>query len=166
MAGTSLRILLSSLAVASAAVSAAPSTAGDQSPFIGQWDLDLSRMPDNYGPPPKQVVYSFEDLGSGEWRTTINITAPDGSVRHVAVQYRRDGKVVKGTGDQIDGDSAAFNSPAANVLVLSLAKDKKLGSVRVYAISVDGREMTESAANVDGSGTPFVRNFHFKRIRH
>lgn len=144
--------------------SAAVPTAGEQSPFIGQWDLDLSRMPDTYGPPPKRVVYNFEDLGTGEWRTTINITAPDDSVRHVAVQYRRDGKMVKGTGDQVDGDSAAFNSPAANVLVMSLAKDKKLDSVRVYAISPDGKEMTESAANVDGSGSPFVRNFHFKRI--
>lgn len=164
MAGTSLRILIASLAMAWVAASAAAPTAGEQSPFIGQWALDLSRMPDTYGPPPKRVVYGFEDLGSGEWRTTINITAPDDSVRRVAVQYRRDGKMVKGTGDQVDGDSAAFNSPAANVLVMSLAKDKKLGSVRVYAISPDGKEMTESAANVDSSGTPFVRNFHFRRI--
>ena len=72
--------------------------------------------------------------------------------------------MVKGTGDQVDGDTAAFNAPAPNVLVMSLAKDKKLGSVRVYAISVDGNEMTESAASVDSSGSPFVRNFHFKRI--
>jgi hypothetical protein len=164
MARISFEIVIASVALAWMAPTAAAPPVNDQSPFIGQWELDLSRMPDTYGPPPKRVVYGFVDLGSGEWRTTVDITAPDDSVRHVAVQYRPDGKMVKGTGDQVDGDSAAFNAPAPNVLVMSLAKDRKLGSVRVYAISADGNEMTESAANVDGSGSPFVRNFHFKRI--
>jgi hypothetical protein len=40
-----------------------------------------------------------------------------------------------------------------------------LGSVRVYAVSADGKEMTEAAANVDDKGAPFVRTFHFRRIR-
>jgi hypothetical protein len=52
-----------------------------------------------------------------------------------------------------------------NVLVMSLAKNKTLGSVRVYVVSADGREMTESAANVNAAGEPFVRNFHFTRVR-
>lgn len=134
-------------------------------PFLGEWELDLGRMPENYGPPPKRVIYIFEEAGAGQWRTRIDITAPDGSVRHMAVQYRRDGTMAPGEGDTAEADSAAINSPAPNVLVMSLAKNKRLGSVRVYAISVDGREMTESAANVDGSGAPFVRNFHFRRLR-
>ena len=132
--------------------------------FLGLWELDLSRLPDNYGPPPKRVTYSFEDVGNGTWLTRIDITAPDGAVRHVALRYRRDGKATAGEGDSIDGDSAALKSPAPDVLVMSIAKDRRLGSVRVYAISDDGREMTESAAAVDGSGTPFVRNFHYRRI--
>jgi hypothetical protein len=37
--------------------------------------------------------------------------------------------------------------------------------VRTYAISADGKEMTESAADVNEAGEPFVRNFHFKRVR-
>ena len=28
------------------------------SPFLGQWELDLTRMPDTYGPPPKRVATS------------------------------------------------------------------------------------------------------------
>lgn len=144
-------------------VGAAP--AAEQSPFLGTWELDLGRMPATYGPPPKRVTYSFEDIGSGEWLTKVDITAPDGSVRHIAVRYRRDGRAVQGEGDTADADSAAMNSPAPNVLVMSLAKDEALESVRVYAVSEDGGEMTESAADVDGSGVPFVRNFHFRRIR-
>ncbi|AQR75873.1 hypothetical protein BXU08_12425 [Sphingomonas sp. LM7] len=135
------------------------------SPFLGIWELDLTRMPETYGAPPKRVIYTFEDAGAGHWRTKVDITAPDDSVRHMAIRYRRDGKMAPGEGDTSEADSAAVNSPAPDVLVMSLSKNKALGSVRVYTVSADGREMTEAAANVDGTGAPFVRNFHFRRIR-
>lgn len=142
---------------------ATPAT--EASPFFGEWELDLNRMPTTYGPPPSRVLYAFEDAGAGQWRTTIDIMSPDGKVRHMAVQYRRDGAMAPGSGDSAESDSAAFMSPAPNILVMSLAKDKRLGSVRTYTISADGREMTESAADVDKDGIPFVRNFHYKRLR-
>ncbi|MGN7999070.1 hypothetical protein [Sphingomonas sp. 22176] len=81
----------------------------------------------------------------------------------MAVRYRRDGAAAPGEGDLSEADSAAFRSPAPNVLVMGLAKKQMLGSVRVYVVSADGREMIESAAAVDPSGAPFVREFHFKR---
>ena len=145
----------------SAGETAAPAA---QSPFLGLWELDLTRMPDTYGPPPKRVTFTFEDVGSGMWRTSVDITARDDSVRHSAIQYRRDGRAVQGEGDGSEADSAALVSPAPNVLVMCLAKNGR-ASVRTYVISLDGREMTESAANVDNTGAPFVRSFHFRRIR-
>lgn len=135
------------------------------SPFLGQWELDLARMPADYGMPPKRVVFTFADIGSDKWLTTVDITAPDDKVRHAAVRYRRDGRAVPTEGDRIEADSAAFSNSAPNVLVLSMGQDKRLAGVRTYVISPDGTEMTESAANVDRSGAPFVRTFHFKRIR-
>lgn len=143
----------------------AASPAAEQSPFFGEWELDLTRMPDTYGPPPKRVTFRFADAGAGQWLTEVDITAQDNSVRHMAVRYRRDGRAVQGEGDTAEGDSAAMNSPAPNILVISMAKNKHSSGVRVYAISPDGKEMTESAANVDSEGAPFVRSFHFKRIR-
>lgn len=148
-----------------AAVAGPEGSPASRSPFLGTWELDLSRMPANYGPPPRRVLYTFEDVGAGQWRTTVDITAPDGSVRHMAVRYARDGSAAAGEGDLSEADSAAINQPASNVLVMSLAKNKMLGSVRVYAISSDGKEMTESAAAADAGGAPFVRNFHFRRLR-
>ena len=139
--------------------------AGQQSPFFGKWELDLTRMPDTYGPPPRRVTFTFQDVGSDQWRTTVEITGRDDSVRHIAVQYRRDGRMVVGEGDNSEGDSAAFSSPAPNILVMSQAKEKALSGVRVYSISADGDEMTESAANVDATGAPFVRTFHFRKLR-
>ncbi|RHW19419.1 hypothetical protein D1610_01415 [Sphingomonas gilva] len=122
-------------------------------------------MPDTYGPPPKRVTYTFKDVGSGQWLTEVDITARDDSVRHVAIQYRRDGRAVQGQGDVADGESAAVHAPAPNVLVMSLARNKGLESVRAYVISADGKEMTEAAADVNEAGMPFVRNFYFKRLR-
>jgi hypothetical protein len=164
MTAKSLRIMFASACLACSAPSSAAPPAGDRSPFLGEWQLDLTRMPDTYGPPPKRVVFSFKDVGLGQWRTTIDITAPDDSVRHIEVQYRRDGKMAKSEGDDSEADSAAFNSPAPNVLVASLAKNKALSSVRTWVVSSDGNEMTEAAADVDQDGVPFVRNFHFTRI--
>lgn len=138
---------------------------GERSPFLGEWELDLTRMPETYGPPPKRVTFQFEDAGSGQWRTRVEITAPDDSVRRVAVRYRRDGRAVRSEGDTLDGDTVAFTSPAPNVLMMSMAKNKGLVGVRVYAISADGTEMTESAAGINRQGAPFARDFHFRRIR-
>src|SRR3546814_19301825 len=56
----------------------APPAAG-QSPFLGKWELDLARMPDTYGPAPKRVTFAFEDVGSGRWRTVIEIHPPNRS---------------------------------------------------------------------------------------
>lgn len=164
-----LGLLVVSSGASAAAEPARPDTAAaaptpERSPFLGRWELDLTRMPSTYGPSPKRVVYAFSDIGSGMWLTTIDITAQDGSVRHMEVRYARDGQAGKSSGDLSEGDSAAVGSPGGNVLVMSIAADKRLGSVRTYAISADGLEMTEAAANVNGDGVPFVRNFHFRRI--
>ena len=69
----SFAIILASACLATAGLAPA-STASQQSPFSGKWELDLTRMPDTYGPPPKRVMFSFQDLGSDQWRTTVDIT--------------------------------------------------------------------------------------------
>ena len=87
-------LLVASLALCSPALSngdtpgRTPSTE-TSSAFLGRWELDLTRLPDTYGPPPKRVTYSFEDVGNGQWLTRIDISAPDASVRHVVLRYRR-----------------------------------------------------------------------------
>lgn len=144
-------------------VSAAPAPKR-ASPFLGKWALDVKSMPVTYGAPPISVTYEFVDLGNGRWETRIHIVDDGHGVRDMAVSYRRDGQANSGSGYAGEGDSAAVNSPAPNVLVMSLAKDKQLESVRTYAISANGRQMTESAADVDDQGVPFVRNFHYTRI--
>jgi len=143
---------------------AASPKAAAPSPFLGLWELDLAKMPVTYGQPPKRVTYRFVDAGKGRWKTLIEIVAQDDSVRHMEAQFARDGLMVDAVGNKDEGDHAAAGSPAPDVLVLSLAKDKQRESVRVYAVSKDGRTMTEAAADVDDDGVPFVRNFTFHKI--
>lgn len=147
-----------------ATASAGPvETAEAKSPLLGTWVLDLTRMPDAYGVLPKRVTYGFADVGQGVWQGTIDIVAPDGNVRHMVSRYTRDGRAVKIEGDQLEADSVAVTMPAPNILVMGLAKDKRPGSTRVYLVSPDGKEMTETAVNVGDDGMPHVRTFHFKR---
>ncbi len=68
-------------------------------------------------------------------------------------------------GETSEADSVAVMTPTPNVLVLNIAKAKRLGSVRVYIVSANGNEMTESAAGLADKGEPFVRNFHYRRLR-
>lgn len=149
---------------AAAQAGRAPSLDAFRSPFLGRWELDIHRMPDSYGAAPKRVTYAFADIGGGKWRTTIDVIAPDDRVRHMVVDYRPDGTAVRGGGDTSEADSAAFASPAPRVLIMNLVKDKRPGSVRVYTMSDDGGEMTESAASVAPAGEPMVRRFHYKRL--
>ena len=70
MRSYSFGILLASACLATLLLSPA-SAATRQSPFLGKWELDLTRMPDTYGPPPKRVTFTFQDVGSEQWRTVF-----------------------------------------------------------------------------------------------
>jgi hypothetical protein len=160
---STLRAAIASFCLLGLAASAGAVAPIAKAPFLGKWALDVKSMPATYGTPPESVTYEFVDLGNGRWETRIHIV-DDGGVRDIAVSYARDGQANASSGYAGEGDTAAVNSPAPNVLVMSLARDKQLESVRTYAVSADGREMTESAADVDDNGVPFVRNFRFTRI--
>ncbi len=144
---------------------ATPSATAARSAFLGKWELDLTRMPDTYGPSPNRVLFEFQEIGEGKWRTTIDITDRDGSVRRMAMAYRPDGTPTPAEIPNGEADSVAVLLPVPEVLVVNLGRAKTLGSVRVYTMLAGGNEMIESAAGINGEGQPFVRTFHFKRVR-
>jgi len=159
-------------AIAFACLCLATTASGDpariaeaQSPLLGTWVLNLTRMPDANGVLPRRVTYGFADVGQGVWEGTVDIVAPDGSVRHMVSRYPRDGRAVKIEGDQLEADSVAVTTPAPNILVMGLAKDNRPGSTRVYSVSANGMELTESAVSVGDDGMPLVRTFHFTRMQ-
>lgn len=155
---------LTMIALALGAAPLAPAAAQPaSSPLLGQWKLDTGSMAIPADARPASVTAEFADAGTGEWNTTYVITARDGSARRMTSRERLDGTAVPISGDQADADSVALFSPAPNVLVMGLTKNGSFGSVRVYTVSADGREMTESATVVGPDGKPVVRRFRWVR---
>lgn len=133
------------------------------SPFLGQWKLDIGSIPRAGDAGPASVTAEFADGGAGFWNTTYVITAKDGGVRRMTSREQLDGKAVSIAGDQSEADSVAMTSPQPTVLVMGLSKGGNLGSVRVYTLSADGREMTETATRTGEDGKPMV--LHFRWVR-
>jgi len=158
------RVTLIALAAVSAPmVTAAAAAQPGSSPILGQWKLDTGSMDIPADARPASVTAEFADGGAGAWNTNYVITAKNGSTRRMTSRERLDGAPVPVTGDQSDADSVAMTSPAPGVLVMGLTKDGKFGSVRVYTVSADGREMTESATFVDPDGKPVMRRVRWVR---
>jgi len=153
-------IAMIALAMASAPTGSAAAQPAS-SPFLGQWKLDTGAIPNSAG--PASVTAEFADGGAGAWNTSYVITAKDGTARRMTSRERLDGKAVPIAGDQSEADSVAMTSPAPGVLVMGLSKGGRLGSVRVYTVSADGSEMTESATVVGDDGQPAVRRFRWVR---
>ncbi|HEX7693446.1 MAG TPA: hypothetical protein VF409_03090 [Sphingomonas sp.] len=156
---------LAIIAILTASVSGAPAAAPQPapSPFIGLWKLDTGSMTIPVEARPASVTAEFADAGAGMWNTTYVITAKDGSARRMTSQEHLDGQAAPIAGDQTDADSVAMTSPQPNVLVMGLSKSGNLGSVRVYTVSPDGKEMTESATAIGADGKPVVRRFRWIR---
>ena len=155
-----LAMMALAMAALPALSAAAPQPAA--SPFLGQWKLDTgSAAAGDAG--PASVTAEFTDTGAGVWNTTYVITARDGSARRMTSRERLDGTPVAITGDQSIADSAAMTAPQPGVLVLALFKGGTLQSTRVYTLSPDGSEMTESAAVVGDDGKPAVLRFRWVR---
>jgi hypothetical protein len=151
------------LVLASAPAMSAPTQQPAASPFLGQWKLDTGSVAASDDAGPASVTAEFADGGDGNWTTTYVITAKDGRAQRMNSRERLDGKAVPIAGDQTAYDSVAMNSPTPEVLVMGLAKGDNLGSVRVYTVSADGSEMTESATFIGEDGKPTVRRFHWVR---
>ena len=153
---------IAALILATTPAMSAPAQQPDSSPFFGQWKLDTgSVQPNDAG--PASVTAEFADGGAGYWNSTYVITAKDGSAKRMTSRERLDGKAVPIDGDQSIYDSVAASSPMPGVLVMGLTKGGNLGSVRVYTVSANGREMTESATVVGDDGKPTVLRFRWTR---
>lgn len=140
-----------------------PAPQPSTSPILGRWTLDTGSMTIPADARPASVTAEFADAGEDMWNTTYVITAKDGSARRMTSQERLDGQAVPIAGDQTDADSVAMTSPQPGVLVMGLSKSGNLGSVRVYTVSANGREMIESATVVGADGKPTVRRFRWTR---
>jgi len=160
-----MRAALAFLLIASSTLlGAARADAARSSPLLGTWAVDVSRLPVPPQARPKSVMIEFGESPTGKWTTQVDIISGDGSKRHIASTYVPDGTPASIEGDTAEADTAAVKLPAENVMVLALGKAGTPASTRIYTVSPNGAEMTETAVYFGGDGKPIMRTNYFTRV--
>ena len=143
----------------------AAASASSQSPLLGSWAVDVSRLSMPPQARPKSVTITFSDAGGGKWSTKVDILGGDGSRRHMSSTYLLDGTASPIDGDTAEADVAAVKVPLPNVMVLELGRRGIPASTRVYTVSADRKTMIETAAYIGERGKPVFRTNYFTRLR-
>lgn len=130
-------------------------------PLNGQWLLDNVRVPADER--PDRVTISFRVSPDRKWTTLVEITEADGTRHHAESTAAPDGIPVPVNGNMPFIDMVSLRQPNANTLVMGLAKDGASVSTRVYAVSEDGRTMTETIIWA-GSAIPRLETNSFRRL--
>lgn len=133
-------------------------------PLVGNWAVDVSRLPIPPEARPKSVTIKFSDMGCGNWATQVDIVNADGTKLHSEGVAPLDGTPTAAK-DSIEADVTAMKMPSPNVLVMQLGKSGMPASTRIYTVAADGKTMIETAAYFGQDGKPILRTNHFTRIR-
>jgi hypothetical protein len=150
------------LAMHSAMALAQPPAA---SPLLGQWAVDVSRLPMAPEARPKSVTFTFADAGEGKWATEVAIVDPAGVQLRSFATVALDGTSVPIKGATLEADTVALKHPVPNVLIMALAKDGHPASTRIYSVAADGKTLVETSVYADDKGVPVMRTYELTRIR-
>ena len=160
------------LALALAAGNVTPETAGTAqaataaplrgTPLTGRWSLDVAKIPEEER--PRAVTIAFSPAPEGRWHTVVMIERPDGALQKAESTAALDGVAVPVTGSIGGIDSVSLRQPESGTLVMTLGKDGKRVSTRVYTVAGDGRTMTETIVWA-AEGMPDIVTTTFNRIR-
>ena len=134
------------------------------SPLLGTWAVDIDKLPIPPEARPKSVTITYSDAGSGQWRTLVDVTLPDGKMVRAKSLWAPDGKPVHVEGN-LEADTVATRMPEPNVMITALALGGVPGSMRTYTVSPDGKTMTETVVFFTRDGTPGMRTNLFNRVK-
>jgi DNA-binding CsgD family transcriptional regulator len=143
------------------AATAPTAAAAAPMPLVGNWSLDVARIP--AAERPQRVTMTFRISPDGKWTTLVEIVAPDGSSRHAESTAALDGAPVPLTGNMDFIDTVALRQPAPNTLVMTLGKNGAPLSTRVYTVAKDRKSMTETIVWA-GDHLPKLETTYFNRI--
>lgn len=139
-----------------------PAQAAADTPLVGSWGLDTSRMSLAPEARPRSVTISFSHAGA-QWTTHVDIVSADGAESHAIGTATLDGAPAAVQGSP-EADIAAFKMPAPNVLVVSLSKGGIPGSTRIYSVDPDGKHLVETSAYFGDQGMPVFKTYYFSRV--
>lgn len=135
--------------------------AAQMSPLEGTWALDVAQIP--AAERPRSVTIAFHREGSDRWTTRVAIVAADGTRSEGRSTAATDGVAVPVSGTLGFVDTASLRQPAANSLVMTLAKGGAPVSTRVYTVTSPGTAMTETIV-WPGPAVPGLETTHFRKV--
>ena len=113
---------------------------------------------------PRRVTITFSAEAPGQLRTRVEVVDPAGQVLLAEGVTPLDGTATP-VASNFEADVSATLMPRPEVLVMQLAKNGRPASTRIYAVSPDGAQMTETVAHFSADGQPVLRRNHFSRMR-
>ena len=93
----------------------------------------------------------------------VTIEAPNGALQQAESTAALDGVAVPVSGSMGFINAVSLRQPEANTLVMTLGKDGKRVSTRVYTVADDGKSMTETIVWA-AEGMPDIVTTTFNRI--
>lgn len=132
----------------------APASAAPESPLLGTWRIDVSKL--SMPEPPQSVTIVLADAGGGQYRMTVDIVDHDGSQRHGVCMFKPDGMPYPAAGNS-DYDVVSMTMPSRRILVMGGEFKGHPTNTRVFSLSDDGTQMIETVVMHNPDGTPQTR---------
>lgn len=134
------------------------------SPLIGAWTVDTSRLPMAPEARPRGVTITFSDAGAERLRMRVEVIDAAGTLLEADGVTPLDGSPTP-VEVNFEADVAATTMPRSDLLILQLGKGGVPASTRIYAVQPDGVSMVETVAHFTREGQPVLRENYFSRVR-
>lgn len=125
--------------------------AGD--PFVGTFVMNATKSKADPGPLAQSATVKTEDLGNGEFKTTVDSLLADGTKEHWEATYARDGKDYPSTGNP-NFDTVAVALSDASTINVTQKKGGKVVATIVGKVSADGTTITSNVSGTNPEGQP------------
>ena len=118
---------------------------------MGTWKLNLAKSTYAAGTAPKSVGFTSAAAGAGI-KSTVDVVAADGTVKHWVVTTNYDGKDTPLVGTNVQDETVARTRVDANTVKMIYKKAGKVASTQTSVISKDGKTVTIASTGTDAKG--------------
>jgi len=141
-------LLLSLLLWQSSALSA------DAHLFFGSWQVDVAKL--STPNPPASVTITWADAGDGRVKMSLDILDSRGTKSHQESIFALDGSPSRVAGS-LDVDVVSMTTPIDRVLVMAAGMAGNPSNTRVFTVSDDGKQMSETIVGRGPGNIPATR---------
>lgn len=156
-----MRVVAAILVTALSFVRTDPVLAAEKHLLVGTWVVDVSRL--NQPDPPASVTMTLTEAGGGDYIMTFDIVTQDGSKLRLGGERATPGSGPVAIQNGGDVDIVTFTMPNRRTLVMGAGLAGRPSHTRVWTLTDDGKEMTETiVGHIDGK-TPHIRTNYWRR---